>query len=480
MKAPHGSFRGIFWGGLFATFFMAPVCLGGFVVGVHFVTVPTYSPLISVFPLENFFPYSFTGPASPFAQEHALDGISESQLQAAITHDVQHSFRTAEINMPGRMLNVDIRLGPVSPVVGTTHLIGAGFAPTTLFGTSYATGATFRPDLRPDTVYTNELSLTFADSISTLPQLDPSLHFNTLAGVVHAIAGTAAHEIGHTLNVWNHDPGQRVRGYFPLMASGETSLPLSARLEERRFQNVPNTQYQFPGPPSGGPLIYSTTDTLVRAAGTTWVSDFNYDLRLDTSDEAIWRGSRFQEGTGVKQGDADDDGRTDVRDYAILKAQSLGFGYDAQNTLNSRVFYDPASGQMFVDTTSLEVVSLRILGPQAISTQDPFSATAGIEWETAYFAGAQQWYGLSAMDLGGRVLLGTWASGLGMGDFGSVEIGSLLAGRLLTSVSIVPEPLVSPLIIGVLMVLWARQRAARLEGLIKSEIFLNESLVKPV
>ena len=202
----------------------------GHAIGIEFVSSPVYNPLISFFVLDNFFPYQITDPSSPFALEGALAGVSEAEVQRQIVDSVQRSFRRAEISMPGRMLHVDIRTGALAPEIGTTHLIGRSFMPTTLFGSAYPTGAVFRPDLRPGTIYSNALSLTFVDSISTIPQLDPTARFQTLENVVEAIAGTTSHEIAHTLNVWNHDSGTPFGGFYSLMGTGSTGVPLGGRL----------------------------------------------------------------------------------------------------------------------------------------------------------------------------------------------------------------------------------------------------------
>ncbi len=291
------------------------------VVGVEFIDAPTYNPVLSLPGVDNLLPFQFTDPSTNFSAHGALQGLSELQVRQAMTAAVQQIFRRAEIDQPGRMLAVDIRLGAVDAVVGTVHQVGRGLADFGLFGLAYPTGATFRPDLQPGSVYTNALSLTLADAVNRIPVLDPTLQFNQLEQVVQAVAGTVAHEIAHTLNVWNHDQGSPVNGIYPIMASGATMLPLSARLTERRFLDIPNTQFEFPGPPAGGSLIYSTPETLLRAAGTTFVSDFNFDGAVDGLDFGIWNAHKFQVGTGVKSGDANDDGVTDGLDFNLWNTQ---------------------------------------------------------------------------------------------------------------------------------------------------------------
>ena len=290
----------------------------GFVVGIEFVDEPYYSPVFSTFPADNVFPYTFTDPNHAFNAHGALDGYTEMEVRQAIVAATQDIFRRAEIRRPGQMLDIDIRFGPVDPSVGTVHSIGASGFPLSLFGSAYPTGATFRPDLRPNSVYTNQLSVTFANTVATLPDRSPDAHFLTLEDVVQSIAGTTAQEIAHTLNVWNDVPGDPgPDGTYPIMASGRTGLPIPQRLRERRFLHIPNTQPAHPGPPPGGDNIYSVPETLVNTAGTTSIADFNFDGTVDGSDFQIWMSHRFQTGTNAHTGDANDDGVTDVADFNL-------------------------------------------------------------------------------------------------------------------------------------------------------------------
>lgn len=299
----------------------APRISAVMVVGVEFIEAPTYNPVLSLPGFDNLLPFQFTDPSTNFSANGALQGLSELAVREAITTAVQQIFRRAEIHQPGRMLAVDVRLGAVDAMVGTVHQIGRGLGDFGLFGVAYPTGATFRPDLQPGSVYSNALSLTLADAVNRIPVLDPTLQFDQLEQVVQSVAGTVAHEIAHTLNAWNHDPGSPLHGVYPIMASGATMLPLSARLTERRFLDIPDTQFEFPGPPAGGSLIYSTPETLLRSAGTTFVSDFNVDGAVDGLDYGIWNANKFRAGTGVKTGDANDDGVTDGLDFSIWNSQ---------------------------------------------------------------------------------------------------------------------------------------------------------------
>ena len=295
------------------------------VVGIEFIDAPTFSPFITPVPMDNFDPYLFTDPNNNFSAHGALQGVTETELRENITTAIQQIFRRAEIGMPNRMLNVDIRLGAVTPAEGTVQQIGGTIFVQNSFGLAYPTGAITRPDLQPNPYYSNALGVTLANVVDQIPVFDPSVTFQTQEQVVQAIAGTSAHEIAHTLNVWNHVPGQPVNGVYPIMGTGPTNLPLAARLDERRLMDLPNTQYQFPIPiPPSGPLIYSVTETLLNAVGTTSVADFNFDGVVDGADFGIWNANKFRVGTGVKTGDANDDGVTDGSDFNVWNAFKFG------------------------------------------------------------------------------------------------------------------------------------------------------------
>ena len=288
---------------------------GGYVVGVEFVDQVVNNPVLTGVGT-TVYPFDVTGPAAGlfatngFVDDGALDGYTQQEVHDAIMTAVQQVFRSAEIGLPGQMLNVNIVVGAVGPEVGTVHQMGMGFG--SVYGGAYPGGANSRPFDRDDGVYTNAMSVTLLNQLATIPQRNPGVTFDTLDQVLSAVAGTTSQEIAHTLGVWNDvpgDPSLYPGGVLPIMASGSTGLPDYERLNMRRFLDVPGTQ------PGG----LSVTDVLVSQAGTTAVTDFNFDLQTDSADLAIWAAGRYSYGYGVKGGDADNDGDTDVDDLQMCK-----------------------------------------------------------------------------------------------------------------------------------------------------------------
>ncbi|HEY6563687.1 MAG TPA: hypothetical protein VIY86_04285, partial [Pirellulaceae bacterium] len=317
----------------------------GFVVGVEFIGAPVYNILAPAGSgMEpNLFPYQFTAAASPFAQSGALVGVTEGALQSAIVDAVQDAFRRAQISRSDRMLRVDIRPGRVDKSVGTVHLIGDA-SDLSNFGLATTNAALVRALNQFSPTYDNAVSITFAGAVGHLPQLSPGLQFGTLDSVVHAIAGTTAHEIAHTLGIELHDPAIRLGEYFPIMATTSTGLAYSERLRERRFLDLPNTQFF---PPGSGQLNASVTDVFEHYISLTTLSDFNMDGVSSAADLAIWRTHVFEIGHTVRRGDANDDRRVDALDFMGWYVDQGSFvGQDPLDLPQiTRVTYDPSSGQ---------------------------------------------------------------------------------------------------------------------------------------
>lgn len=291
------------------------------VVGIDFAETGARYPGITTTPLgqPNFTAYDFVDSSSPFAADGALDGWTNGDLQAAIVDHVRRLFRLAEIDAPGCMLDVDLRLGPVDPTVGINHVVGDAIGDPAWFGSAFFDAAHTRPDLNPDpnlpiNIFEGEntLSATAVDSLA-----NSSLTYDTVDEVVYAIGSTVAQEIAHNLGVPFDVPAGPYNGIYPVMASGLTGLPLAARLTERAFLDVPNTQPD-PALGLGGPLTYSVTDVLVEKVGVIDATDLNFDGFTDASDLLIWFEHRFTSQSVPQRGDVNADGVVDANDLFSL------------------------------------------------------------------------------------------------------------------------------------------------------------------
>ena len=256
------------------------------------------------------------------------------------------------------MLDVDIVAGRPTAANGTTCVI-ADINPDSsgLLGVSQFDGANARPDLTPsDPLYpyivgNNTMSVVAADSIAALP-----LAYTRFDQVVNSIAGTAAHEIAHTLGVFYHDPGNvTVGGAYSVMASGDgtlvPALPLAERLNRRQFLNIPNTQPAGGGQNDSAPKTWSTTDVLRYKAGTTSVADFNFDSTVTLADGQIWNAHRGEASVGIKSGDANGDGQVTLADGQLWNAaRNAGGAYDLANPGNEvpTVTYYPNTGKLSI------------------------------------------------------------------------------------------------------------------------------------
>lgn len=295
-------------------------------VGIDFASGGVRFPLITTTPLgqPNMVEYDFLGSSSPFASTGALVGWTNEKLHGAIVDSVRRVFRSAEINQPGYMLNVDVRLGPISPTLGTRHIVGNATPDQYWFGSAEWNGAFTRPDLNTSDsrfLLYDGLNATSAIAVDTLAA--NALTYHSADEVINALAGTISQEIAHTLGVAYDVPAGPYGGVYPIMASGPTGLPLQARLTPRQFLNIPNTQ---PAPQNGiaGPLTWSVTDVLSAKVGHTPVTDFNFDGVTDASDLLIWYDNRFTTNSVPQRGDANNDSVTDASDLLLVYDSLFG------------------------------------------------------------------------------------------------------------------------------------------------------------
>ena len=424
----------------------------GFNASIMFITEPTETDLLN----EGYMlqPYNYF--TSGFNTNGALNGHSQAELEQAVADAVQKMYRSAEINMPGRMLNVNIVLNAsLTPQQGLIQLVGN--APTGSIG-SGTLGIAWVDLNTPFSLayWGNTTGLTLSGALAGMGG------YLTFEHVVNALAGTTAHEIGHSLGLYDHDPGiPNANGVYPIMGTGATPpnppTPNSARLGVRGFIDMGPTQHW-----NGGAELISTPQVLVRKAGTTAVTDFNFSGLTDIDDYNTCVANLGRINTGVKTGDADNNGLTDGIDFNMVLANlSSVDGALTVPTIDAasiRLLYNPETGTLTLSMPTLagENAGLNSLLIASEALSKPFttfslSSTAKSTWALAggwvqdYFNGMEQWLGLDQpMNGVTNLLLGTWATDLTAEDWLLPIEFSATAGEFTSTyfgyVTIVPEP----------------------------------------
>ncbi len=134
--------------------------------------------------------------------------------------------------------------------------------------------------------------------------------------------------------------------------------------------------------------------------------------------------------------------------------------------------YYASTGLLYVDTNGENLSVLLVEGPQAFSIDRWLDGTTqdGVTWAQAYFAGKEQWIGVSLTSPPDDVYqIATYAKGLESTDFGEVVFGTLEGPSFTTTVTIrdgvdpVPEPGTLALV-GLGLTGWAASRRRRKSG----------------
>jgi hypothetical protein len=177
--------------------------------------------------------------------------------------------------------------------------------------------------------------------------------------------------------------------------------------------------------------VFSVPETLLNTAGTTFVSDFNFDGIVDDLDLSVIQDNVFQHGTGVATGDANDDGVTDVLDFNIWneqREQSL-LGPLADQATDEIVSFDAETGELSIlaDANVLTVVA---------KGEEPETITNLDEVLTEYANGSQQWWNHGTFEET-TVSLATYDLE-SVAPIDSVTVGFVDGSQI--SINIVPEP----------------------------------------
>jgi len=307
-----------------------------FHIGLDFIETSVPATPEFVFGFE---PFTITQPANDFVAEGGLTGSAEADVRRAVALRVDDAFRAIDTGDPTTTVPIAIHVGPASPALsGNRYNVALcrSASPTwALLGTA-TTGANDRYG-----------AAVFLDNVDALP-----LVYETADGVLNSIAGVAAHEIGHLLDVAGHVPAGNT-GPYPLMATETTGLPTAARLTRREF--VEDSQQ----------IIRDLSGAVSRA-------DFNLDGRVDDADISILTGNFGRSDALWQEADCSGDHVVDGLDMIGLTRQWTGVpGPGVGGSATAR--YDRATGEISV---SVENVLGWILVSDALMTGSADAAAA--------------------------------------------------------------------------------------------------------
>ena len=193
--------------------------------------------------------------------------------------------------------------------------------------------------------------------------------------------------------------------------------------------------------------------------GITKKTDFNLDYRTDARDFILWNTYyNFPTPTStLLTGDADNNNAVDLADFELWKlnkgaihdpnsniSQSF-YTNDAEtaiadayiipttNSLEPLFTYDPATGELAVDTRGESLVALILHGQTANSVVD-----LGNNWWMETVDNSQQWVDLDLTGFSSNesVTIANLDVGLSSTDIGTIEVGFAAGGRTLVSPTI--------------------------------------------
>ena len=269
-------------------------------LGLQFIDAPTESPPPF---LRDFEPFPIVDPANFFVSQGALVGWTEIEVQRAIALAVADVVNSIDVGYPSRCLDVSIHLGPApSSLPGQRLNLALGQSS----GFITALGETPRPGDYDN--FTANDTLVAAVYLDNIDNLGASLvTYDTASDAINAIAGTAAHEIGHVFGAEHVSTSADAPQPLPIMAVEGTGLPTAARLTARRFSNLQ-------------PEPVSNSELLVASMGTAVRGDFNFDSAVDEEDLAILLANVGMSDRLRSEGDATGDHWVDGADAAYLIA----------------------------------------------------------------------------------------------------------------------------------------------------------------
>jgi hypothetical protein len=306
-------------------------------VGLDFLESSASSPRF----LFGFEPYAITSPGNHFVTQGGLSGWSEDQTRRAVALAVDAAFRDIDVGDPNRTTRIAIYVGPAAATLAGQRLnIAMGQSSSLTYSLLGENGGVYNDPLANDAY----VAAVYVDEIDKLGS--ELLTYDTPAGVINAIAGTTAHEIGHVFGLSHVSTTESDSPPLPVMATFQTGLAWEDRLEERRFS-------------LDLPVELSNAELLIQNIGTVLLGDFNLDTEVDESDLSLLVDNWGLTNRLNIEGNANGDNWVDGADAGLLIANWTG---------NEPISYQSSAGEL-----------QWLLNAE----ESPLATNGGVTWSTA-------------------------------------------------------------------------------------------------
>ena len=383
-------------------------------------------------------PFLLTGVDNNFVLDGGLVGWSEESARRGVALAVEDAFTALDTGQSDRRPAIQLHIGPVDQALSGRRLnVRFGDGPIAdVFGLANQ-GAAVREAGNPNDTY---VAAVFPDELDE--HVGGEGAFSSAEKVFNAVAGTAAHEIGHTFDLRHVDRGGSQP--YPIMATGSTGLTMADRLTARRFTDQDGTQ------PEG-----SSASMLLDAIGQVDRADFDMSGSVDGVDAARLPANWLRGDALFQEADADGDHAVDLLDAGAVFA---GWTAAGGGTYSAAATYDPATGNVALSCSGVQLLMVR--SPAGLLT----GASADLGWTPANsmiqdddclvgFASFQ-----AAAAAAGRDLGPVAPPGLEVGDLELVYFGAPGSGQVVAPVTVIPEPAILTLLAAATCLLLRRRR----------------------
>ena len=239
----------------------------------------------------------------------ALDGVTVEEFEHAITLAIEDAFRAIDTGEDATTVAIAIHEGSVPVDLDGQRVnvaIGQSADPNFALLGQAKLNAVIGNDFQQD----QYAAVAYADELDRLGDDGRFVVYDQIEKGIYAIAGTAAHEMGHVLGAV-HIATSANDVPPPLLSIEALGLPTSARFAPRYFST---------SLPADNPNAMQ----IARVAGTVTRGDLNFDGTVDSRDGLVLFANWGSDGKLYQQGDASGDHFVDAADAAFVLGRWTG------------------------------------------------------------------------------------------------------------------------------------------------------------